>query len=414
MDVGASLEGGFMVNISRQSIVKSITPLEDPPQVLALSNLDLLSGRFPVTYFYFYWKPATDEDNFISIVEALKSSLAVTLTYFYPFAGRIVPNPSTGELEIVCDNTGVLVLEADASRELKKLDFHDFNQFMQGKLVHIQPDFLVQIQLTRYSCGSISLTFSFDHALGDASAFHKFLLSWSEISRDIPISCRPNHSRNLRARTPPTYHSSLDQAFAKCTLEDILNIPTPKTLLKRLYHVEYESISNLQKLASLDGQSRTKIEAFSAYLWKLMVRAIDVKLHAQCKMGWLVDGRGRMGNGESDPSPDYIGNVLSLAVGEASPGLMLSRAVLGQGGPTLVVSSGRRFPVAELDFGFGRPVLGTVCSTVEKIGVGYVNQRSSARGDGSWTVSAILWPELAAAFESDPILQPMSTRYLQL
>lgn len=309
-------------------------------------------------------------------------------------------------------------------------------------------------QLTRYSCGSISLTFSFDHALGDASAFHKFLLSWSEISRDIPISCRPNHSRNLRARTPPTYHSSLDQAFAKCTLEDILNIPTPKTLLKRLYHVEYESISNLQKLASLDGQSRTKIEAFSAYLWKLMVRAIDVKLHAQCKMGWLVDGRGRMGNGESDPSPDYIGNVLSLAVGEASiedlkngtiadvsskvheaiskvttrshfqdlidwiechrPGLMLSRAVLGQGGPTLVVSSGRRFPVAELDFGFGRPVLGTVCSTVEKIGVGYVNQRSSARGDGSWTVSAILWPELAAAFESDPILQPMSTRYLQL
>lgn len=152
MDDGASLEGGFMVNISRQSIVKSITPLEDPPQVLALSNLDLLSGRFPVTYFYFYRKPASDEDNFISIVEALKSSLAVTLTYFYPFAGRIVPNPSTGELEIVCDNTGVLVLEADASRELKELDFHDFNQFMQGKLVHIQPDFPVQIQVVSLMC----------------------------------------------------------------------------------------------------------------------------------------------------------------------------------------------------------------------------------------------------------------------
>ncbi|XP_030518723.2 coniferyl alcohol acyltransferase [Rhodamnia argentea] len=454
MDVEASVQGGLMVNISKKSIVKSIAPSEDPPQVLTLSNLDLLSGRFPVSYFYFYRKPASDDGDFAFIVEALKSSLAATLAHFYPFAGRIVPNPNTGEPEIVCDNTGALVLEADASRDLNRLDFHNLNQFMQGKLVDIQPDFPVQVQVTKYSCGSISLTFSFDHALGDASAFGKFLLSWSEISRNIPISCRPNHSRNLRPRIPPTYHSSLDQAFLKCTLEDILNIPTPNTLLKRLYHVEYESISNLQKLASSDGRSRTKIEAFSAYLWKMMVRAINVELHANCKMGWLVDGRGRMGDGDSDPSPDYIGNVLSLAVGEASiedlkngtiadvsskvheaisevttrshfldlidwiechrPGLMLSRVVLGQGGPTLVVSSGRRFPVAELDFGFGNPVLGTVCSTIEKIGLSYVNQRSSARGDGSWTVSAILRPELAAAFESDPILQPMSTRHLQL
>lgn len=454
MDVEASIEEGFMVNVSKKSIVKSITPLEDPPQVLSLSNLDLLSGRFPVTYFYFYRKPANDGGNFASIVEALKSSLAVTLSYFYPFAGRILSNLSTGEPEIVCDNTGALLLEADAISDLKKLDFRDINQFMQGKLVHIQPDFPVQVQVTKYTCGGISLTFSFDHALGDATAFHRFLLSWSEISRNVPISCRPDHSRNLRARIPPTYHPSLDQAFLKCTMEDILNIPTPKTLLKRLYHVEYESINKLQKLASSDGRSRTKIEAFSAYLWKMMVRAIDVKFHATCKMGWLVDGRRRMRNGESDPSPDYIGNVLSLAVGEASiaelkngtiadvssevheaiskvttrshfldlidwiechrPGLMLARVVLGQGGPTLVVSSGRRFPVAELDFGFGRPVLGTVCSTIEKIGVGYVNQRASARGDGSWTLSAILWPELAAAFDSDPIIQPMSTRYLQL
>lgn len=81
---------------------------------------------------------------------------------------------------------------------------------------------------------------------------------------------------------------------------------------------------------------------------------------------------------------------------------MISKNVLGLGGPALVISSGRRFPVAELDFGFGNPVLGTVSSTIEGLGVGYINQRQSAGADGSWTVSAILWPEMVEALESDP------------
>lgn len=95
---------------------------------------------------------------------------------------------------------------------------------------------------------------------------------------------------------------------------------------------------------------------------------------------------------------------------------MLSKSVLGLTGPTIVISSGRRFPVAELDFGFGSPVLGTSCSTIERLGVGYINQRQSARGDGSWTVSAILWPEMVEALESDPnhIFQTMNLNHILL
>ncbi|KAK8658850.1 hypothetical protein V6N13_029069 [Hibiscus sabdariffa] len=92
---------------------------------------------------------------------------------------------------------------------------------------------------------------------------------------------------------------------------------------------------------------------------------------------------------------------------------MLPRFVLGQEGPAVVISSGHKFPVAELDFGFGSPVLGTVSTTIKNSGVGYMNQRSSARGDGSWVVSAILWPQLAAALESDSVLQPLCASHLQ-
>lgn len=442
----------FRVDITSKSILKAAS--SDPNIfTLALSNLDLLSGRFPVTYFYFYRRPATDK--FTHIVEKLKSSLSITLNHFYPFAGRIVQNLRTNEPEIICDNTGALFLKAQADIALKEIEFYNLDQFMKGKLVNIDPNFAMQVQVTQFSCGGTSITFTFDHALGDASAFGKFLISWSEIAQNKQISCIPNHGRNLQARRPPTYHPSLDQAFVKCTIDEIINIPTKDdTLVKRLYHIDVASIDHLQKLASLGGQRRTKIEALSAYLWKVMVKAID-ESHKGCKMGWLVDGRTRLcRDSSSHLMSNYIGNVLSLAVEEAGvgalqdgtlseiaslvhdtisrvtnrdhfldlidwiechrPGLMLSRVVLGQGGPTLVLSSGQRFPVAELDFGLGSPILGTVCSTIERIGVAYMNQRPSAQNDGSWTVSAMLWPKLAAVLESDPIFQPMSAKLLQL
>ena len=445
----ADVHGKFEVNFTSKTVIKAIGPLPEP-HIITLSNLDLLSGRFPVTYFYFYHRPVLDD--FSSIIEALKCSLAKILNHYYPFSGRIAENPNTNEPEIICDNSGALVVEAHANIPLKDLDFHNLNLSLQGKLVSINPEFPFQVQVTNYTCGGISITFTFDHALGDASAFGKFLFSWSEIALRRPLSCIPDHRRNLHARCPPTYDPVLDRTFVKCTMEEIVNIPTMNTLLKRLYHVDASSINHLQKLACLNGHKRTKIEAFSAYLWKVMVKAIDEK-HEKCNMGWLVDGRMSMCGGHNSLS-NYIGNVLSVAVGEASvvevkqgsildvakivhkviskvtnkahfldlidwiechrPGLMLSRTVLGRGGPTLVVSSGRRFPVSELDFGFGTPVLGTVCSTIERLGVGYINQRQSARGDGSWTVSAILWPELAAALESDSILQPMTATHLQL
>ncbi|KAL6180893.1 hypothetical protein ACLB2K_047551 [Fragaria x ananassa] len=427
----------FEVNFTRKFIVKASNPLVKP-HILTLSNLDLLSGRFPVTYFYFY--PSKPHANF-NITESLNSSLAKTLNSYYPFAGKIVLNPSTNEPEIMCDNSGALVLEAQANIRLNTLNFYDLDQSLRGnKLVSIYPDIPLQIQVTYYTCGGVSITFTFDHALGDASSFGKFLLSWSEMARNKSMSCVPDHRRSLRisARNPPRYHSSLDHSFVKCTMEEIMNIPTAKTLVKRLYFIENSSIDQLQSQACRNGKKRTKIEAVSAYVWKTMVKAnigtsTNKSHNAVCKMGWLVDGRSRLHKRDYDPNTNmsnYIGNVLSLAFGEASVNDLkkgsisdvanmvreaISKIVLGQGGvPALVLSSGRMFPVAELDFGFGSPVLGTVCSTIEKIGVAYMNQRPSAKGDGSWTMSCILWPELAAALESDSIFQPMTADHLQL
>ncbi|XP_014512810.1 shikimate O-hydroxycinnamoyltransferase [Vigna radiata var. radiata] len=439
----------FVVKVSRKSVVKALNPPQEPFSI-TLSNLDLLSGRFPVTYLYFYRKP--ESDNFKVFVDALKSSLAQILDHYYPFAGQIVQNPKTSEPEIICDNNGALIIEAHTDTPLKSVDFYDLNKTLQDKVVSVEPDFPTQIQVTEYSCGGMSIAFTFDHALGDATSFGKFIASWCEMAQKKPLSCIPDHTRHLRARSSPTYQPSLDQNFVRCTMEEIQNMPMNHISLKRLYHIKASSINMLQKLASGNGVKKTKIEAFSAYVWKIMIGSIDQR-HEKCRMGWLVDGRERIGKGENLMS-NYIGNVLSVAFGEASieelkegsisdiantvheaiskvnnedhfldlidwiechrPGLMLAKAVLGEQVPTIVVSSGQRFPVSEVEFGFGRPLLGTVYTSIPRVGVGYMNQRLSAKGDGSWTVSAILWPELEDALQNDPIFHPMSVSNLQL
>ncbi|KZV31715.1 omega-hydroxypalmitate O-feruloyl transferase [Dorcoceras hygrometricum] len=450
MENGDPISAKFEVRFIKKTTVKA--PGSSPnTHIIPLSNLDLLSGRFPVTYIYFYQKPA---HVVRSIADTLKSSLTQCLAHFYPFSGRVVQNPKSHEPEIICDNTGVLIVEAEAAIPLKKFNFHDLDQSIPGKLVSIDDSFPVQVQITSYACGGVSLTFTFDHALGDASSFAKFLVTWSETAMKRPVSCIPDHSRNLRPRFPPSYDPSLDDEYITCTIDEIRNMPTISSLIKHLYYVDASNIQRLQELASINGVKRTKIEAFSAYIWKIMAKVIGDE-YESCKLGWLVDGRTRISK-IKDAMSDYIGNVLSIAFGESSltdlrqgsvadvadvvhkaidsvtneehfrnlidwielhrPGLMLSKNVLGLGGPALVVSSGRRFPVSELDFGFGSPVLGTMFSTIERIGVGYINQRESAKGDGSWILSTILWPEMIAALKSDPdhILQPMNLNHLQL
>ncbi|KAH9687744.1 HXXXD-type acyl-transferase family protein [Citrus sinensis] len=415
----ASADGKLEVKPTGKSIVKAMGPLPEP-HTLQLSNLDLLSGRFPFTYFYFYRRPFGK--NYPLIIQTLRISLAKTLNFYYPFAGRIIQNPQTNEPEIICDKNGALVLEAEANIPLVNLDFYNLNESLQGKLVSIQPDFPLQIQVTSYTCGGISITFSFDHALGDASSFGKFLVSWSEIAQQKPITCSPDLRRNLRARFPPSYHPSLDQTFVKCTIEEISNIPPTNILLKRFYHIDASSISRLQQLASVNGKKRTKVEAFSAYIWKIMVTSIDEK-HGKCKMASVTE----LKQGSISEIASRVHDSITKVTNEAHfldlidwiechrPGLMLARVVLGRDGPAVLMSSGRRFPVVELDFGFGSPVLGAVSSIIERSGVGYINQRPSAKCDGSWTVSAILWPELATALESDFIFQPMSSAdHLQL
>ncbi|KAF9590313.1 hypothetical protein IFM89_033731 [Coptis chinensis] len=68
------------------------------------------------------------------------------------------------------------------------------------------------------------------------------------------------------------------------------------------------------------------------------------------------------------------------------PGMFLAKILLGIGGPSVIVTSGRQYSLFEVDMGFGPPVVGTYYSGLQRLCAAYFNPQPSSRGDGSWVV----------------------------
>jgi hypothetical protein len=85
----------------------------------------------------------------------------------------------------------------------------------------------------------------------------------------------------------------------------------------------------------------------------------------------------------------------------------------GTGSPALVVSAFVPFHV-EGDFGFGRPRLVIPWIRPGRLGSAAITVARSPLEDGSWLITARLWPRLADAVDADPdaVLKPATAARL--
>lgn len=123
---------------------------------------------------------------------------------------------------------------------------------------------------------------TFDHQIADAFSMNMFLVSWAEIYRsDVPISSVPSFRRSmLNPRRPLIIDSSIDKMYMPAT-----SLPLPQEttndpdniLTSRIYYIKGNALEDLQRLASSSSSKngysqRTKLESFSAFLWKLVAK----------------------------------------------------------------------------------------------------------------------------------------------
>ncbi|KAL0910639.1 hypothetical protein M5K25_021641 [Dendrobium thyrsiflorum] len=460
----------YNVKICRKEIIAAAAEAKSLKECfLSLSNLDLLMPHIDVGVFFCYRKPPpllSPVNNFSSMVAKLKSSLAKALVVFYPFAGEVVVN-AAGEPELLCNNRGVEFIEAYADVGLDQLNFYDTDGTVERKLVPKKEadGGVLTLQATEMKCGGMILGCSFDHRISDAYTFNMFVVAWAEIAADAKeLSINPIFDRSLLSPRQATKVCSLEQALQLNQLYVAVSSyippppPTPPVIqnldpstISRIYYIPVEEIARLQSIASSNGlRRRTKLESFTAYLWKLIARV--GKSGQVCRMGVVVDGRRRLKLPEMNA---YFGNVISVSfsslgveevegmgieelanvvhqfvaevdneehfkelvdwVEERRPEVCMSKICIEEG-LSVEVSSGRRFPIAEVDFGWGKTMLGSYHLPWEWTG-GYVMPMpmSGDKGkDGDWLVYVHLLAEIVEVLETvgAGVFRPITGDYL--
>ncbi|XP_008783080.2 coniferyl alcohol acyltransferase [Phoenix dactylifera] len=446
--MGGSKE--YAVTMKAKERVAAVLPAQE--HRLPLSNLDLLLPPIDVGVFFCYEKPLAEQSpaTFATMVSALKTSLARALVTYYPFAGKVVTN-SVGEPELLCNNRGVDFIEAYADVELHELRLYNPDESVERKLVPKKKEGVICVQATELKCGGLVLACTFDHRIADAYSANMFLVAWAETAASKAISLPPSFRRSLLTpRRPGSYDPSLDRLYVPVSSLPALPPPSPdqEPAVNRIYYIVADDIARIQVAA---GGQRTKIEAFTAYLWRVLSRTtrLDDKV---CRMGAVVDGRSRLARGGE--MAGYFGNVLSIPCGSLRVGELKdmglaevaevvhgwlrpalteehfrglvdwvearrpepvgARICLGyeDGGVGCVVSSGRGFPVGQVEFGWGRPVFGSYHFPWGSP-AGYVMPMPSARGNGDWVVYVHLLGSFVDVLEAEepPFFRPLTADY---
>ncbi|KAL6606189.1 hypothetical protein ACP70R_041842 [Stipagrostis hirtigluma subsp. patula] len=446
----------FEVAVASRTLVRASDPPPGFPAVLAASNLDLILGSFHIYLVAVYPAPAA---GLPAVAAAARAALPAFLSRFFPFAGRVVTDASTGLPEIACNNAGAELVVADAGVALADVDFADADRSVARFAVPFRQGLALSLQLVRFACGGFALSWGANHLLVDGHGLTALPNAWAELLRTGGVSWEPHHDRAslFRPRSPPRYSPSLDAEFTRYAPERLPNSLLAATFVRRNYVVSAADLTRLRAAASTAARRATRLEALSAHVWKLLAAAVGGS-DPHCRMAWLVDGRPRLDPARYDRATvsRYLGNVLTYASREAAVEAVSSSPLadvaaaagaaiaevfrseryeelvdwmearkgvfreggkwteavgVGTGSPALVVSA---FVAFRVDFGFGRPRLVMPWVRPGRLGSAAMTVARSPREDGSWVVTARLWPRLADAVEADPeaVLRPATAARL--
>ncbi|KAI3919434.1 hypothetical protein MKW98_030145 [Papaver atlanticum] len=168
---------------------------------LSLTSLSILQfdrltddEHVPILYAYRPQNPSN---------QTLEQGLQKALSEYREFAGRF-GSSDNGERVILLNDEGMRFIEASANCTLDEVI-----PFKSSTLLSFNPceediEELALVQLTRFTCGSLILSFSSNHMVADGSFVSQFMVSWGQACRGFPIHQLPFHNRNIfPPRDPP-------------------------------------------------------------------------------------------------------------------------------------------------------------------------------------------------------------------
>lgn len=311
---------------------------------LYMNALDQIYGLMHSKTIHLY-KPDKSQE-WVAMVDTLKSSLGLAMARFSPLAGRLRWVADDHRLlEIVCNGEGAELVEAECDVEMSCFQ-HDTDLESLMPLVPavdfderpVEEVPIMLVQVTRFRCGGMALGISTAHAAMDGqSAFH-FFSEWSRLARgeqmeDTPwldrtifrARERPNNGRQLsfsdhiEFQSLPFLLGKKDGAEERKKETVKLALPLTKAQLDTLKKVASSSINNNNGGIS-HGFSRYEVVA--AHIWRCACKARGHEYEQPTAVSIAMNVRNRI---HSIPLPHtYFGNMILVMNAISQAGQLIS------------------------------------------------------------------------------------------
>nr|DAD48722.1 TPA_asm: hypothetical protein HUJ06_018659 [Nelumbo nucifera] len=253
----------------------------------------------------------------------IELGLRKALSEYREWAGRLGEDES-GDPVILLNDAGVYFVEASADCTLHQA----MPLSPSPALLSLHPSLkgaeaLVQVQLTRFTCGSLALGFTAHHLVADGHSASNFLVAWGQACRGLEISPRPMHNRAIFVpRDPPLIqfehrgveymHKNPNQVNPHPPFEIT---PAADDILVHKAHFTSEFLVKLKATASSENADNrppySTFESLIAHLWRAITRARGLKgLETVTKIRISVDGRSRL---RPRIPNEYFGNLVLWA-----------------------------------------------------------------------------------------------------
>lgn len=323
------------VKIESSKLLKPAYESDGPPpelQYVRLSPFDNVTddAHFAVLCAF---RPPTPPNS------VWERSCARVITKFREWAGRLVTDPE-GHPAIVLNDAGARFVEAtvDAAHD----DVIPVGEPSPAWLeLHPSPygvEELGQVQLTRFSCGTLVVGFTYHHRLGDGHSTTHFLVSWAQACRsladgdaDFDLGPGPLHERAafFPPRSPPVveFEHRGTEYKKKGTATCARGYEPAEEIVVHRAHFPREFLAKLKAKASEDEVSQGRrqystFESLMAHLWRAVTKARGLPAGETSRLRLAVNGRARL----RPPVPDrFFGNLVLWAICRADTGEIAGR-----------------------------------------------------------------------------------------
>ncbi|XP_031284937.1 methanol O-anthraniloyltransferase-like [Pistacia vera] len=394
--------------VTRQAPELIVPAEQTPKEVKKLSDIDDQEGfRFQVPVIFLYRNnhpsPAMEGRDPVKVI---REALSKTLVFYYPLAGRLREGENR-KLLVDCNGEGVLFIEADANFSLDELgdEIHPPFPCLDELLYNVPGSDgilgcpLLLIQVTRLLCGGFILALRLNHTMCDGYGLVQFLNAMEEMAQGKPTpSVTPVWQRHLlNARNPPRIthiHHEYEQLDDS---NDTLHTTNPNDLDHKSFFFGPEEISSLRNHLPPRLKNSSTFEITIACLWTCRTAALQLDHNQTVRFSCITSIRNK---GSGIPRPQgYYGNAFGYPAACAKAGSLcgsglgyavelVKRAKAQMSGEYLrsvadlmvmkgrprytnvenfIVSNLANSGLAEVDFGWGKPVYGGTAGAMSLI-----------------------------------------------